>query len=254
MATGAPWPAPVRWRRRGPADRRRRTRHVRQLRAVPAALPDVPGDGRGGAVATRPHRSDARRAVGGRAGHRRLRRVHGDLRAVPRLRAGVPERRAVRQPDGGDPRRRSPAQHRITPWWQRLGFRALGHHRLLLVGSTAARASRSELHLVPAAPRALAGCRCAGRRRCGRPARRVAVHRLRHGRVAARRPPRDRRGARRGRRHVRRCRAAAALLRRAARPRRAGATRRARWPQRGDASRCPAMRRSSSTRPAAARR
>jgi glycolate oxidase iron-sulfur subunit len=25
---------------------------------------------------------------------------------------------------------------RMTPWWQRLGFRALGHHRLLLAGST----------------------------------------------------------------------------------------------------------------------
>jgi glycolate oxidase iron-sulfur subunit len=28
------------------------------------------------------------------------------------------------------------AQRRMTPWWQRLGFRALGHHRLLLAGST----------------------------------------------------------------------------------------------------------------------
>lgn len=28
------------------------------------------------------------------------------------------------------------AQHRMTPWWQRLGYRVLGHHRLLLVGST----------------------------------------------------------------------------------------------------------------------
>ena len=29
------------------------------------------------------------------------------------------------------------AHGRITPWWQRIGFRALPHHRLLLVGSTA---------------------------------------------------------------------------------------------------------------------
>jgi glycolate oxidase iron-sulfur subunit len=29
------------------------------------------------------------------------------------------------------------ATRRMTPWWQRLAFRALGHHRLLLVGSTA---------------------------------------------------------------------------------------------------------------------
>jgi glycolate oxidase iron-sulfur subunit len=27
-------------------------------------------------------------------------------------------------------------QKRMTPWWQRLGYRALAHHRLLLVGST----------------------------------------------------------------------------------------------------------------------
>ena len=27
-------------------------------------------------------------------------------------------------------------QHRMTPWWQRLGYRLLGHHRVLLAGST----------------------------------------------------------------------------------------------------------------------
>ena len=27
-------------------------------------------------------------------------------------------------------------QHRMTPWWQSAGYRVLGHHRLLLVGST----------------------------------------------------------------------------------------------------------------------
>jgi glycolate oxidase iron-sulfur subunit len=36
----------------------------------------------------------------------------------------------------------------ITPWWQRLGFRVLGHHRTLLVGSTAI-ATAQRLHLVP---------------------------------------------------------------------------------------------------------
>ena len=36
--------------------------------------------------------------------YRRLRAVHGDVRAVPRLRAGVPQRRAVRPTDGGHPR------------------------------------------------------------------------------------------------------------------------------------------------------
>lgn len=40
------------------------------------------------------------------------------------------------------------AQHRITPWWQRLGFAVLGQHRLLLVGSTLL-AFAQRLHLVP---------------------------------------------------------------------------------------------------------
>ncbi len=39
-------------------------------------------------------------------------------------------------------------ERRITPWWQRLGYRVLGHHRLLLVGSTAL-AVAQRLHLVP---------------------------------------------------------------------------------------------------------
>jgi glycolate oxidase iron-sulfur subunit len=37
----------------------------------------------------------------------------------------------------------------ITPWWQRLGFRLLAHHRALLVGSTALAAAQ-RLRLVPA--------------------------------------------------------------------------------------------------------
>lgn len=40
------------------------------------------------------------------------------------------------------------AQHRITPWWQRLGFSVLGRHRLLLAGSTVL-AGAQRLHLVP---------------------------------------------------------------------------------------------------------
>jgi glycolate oxidase iron-sulfur subunit len=40
------------------------------------------------------------------------------------------------------------ADKQMTPWWQRLGYRALGHHRLLLVGSTAL-AVAQRLHLVP---------------------------------------------------------------------------------------------------------
>lgn len=37
---------------------------------------------------------------------------------------------------------------KITPWWQRLGFRVLPHHRLLLAGSTAL-ALGQRLHVVP---------------------------------------------------------------------------------------------------------
>ncbi len=40
------------------------------------------------------------------------------------------------------------AQKRMTPWWQRIGYRALGHHRLLLVGSTLL-AVAQRLGLVP---------------------------------------------------------------------------------------------------------
>jgi glycolate oxidase iron-sulfur subunit len=40
------------------------------------------------------------------------------------------------------------AQHRMTPWWQRLGFRVLGHHRILLGGSTVL-ALAQRAHLVP---------------------------------------------------------------------------------------------------------
>ena len=39
-------------------------------------------------------------------------------------------------------------RHRITPWWQRWGFAVLGHHRLLLTGSTLL-AVAQRLHLVP---------------------------------------------------------------------------------------------------------
>ncbi|MET0911400.1 MAG: (Fe-S)-binding protein [Ilumatobacteraceae bacterium] len=38
--------------------------------------------------------------------------------------------------------------NRVTPWWQRLGYRILGHHRLLLAGSSAL-AVAQRLHLVP---------------------------------------------------------------------------------------------------------
>jgi glycolate oxidase iron-sulfur subunit len=40
------------------------------------------------------------------------------------------------------------SQGRITPWWQRAGYRVLGHHRLLLAGSTLL-AGAQRLRLVP---------------------------------------------------------------------------------------------------------
>jgi glycolate oxidase iron-sulfur subunit len=40
------------------------------------------------------------------------------------------------------------AQKRMTPWWQKLGYRALGHHRMLLVGSSAIAAAQ-RVRLVP---------------------------------------------------------------------------------------------------------
>ncbi len=39
-------------------------------------------------------------------------------------------------------------QRRMTPWWQRVGYRVLGHHRLLLAGSTLL-AVAQRIHLVP---------------------------------------------------------------------------------------------------------
>ena len=75
------------------------------------------------------------------------------------------------------------ATGRMTPWWQRLGLRALGHHRLLLAGSTAL-AVGQRVRLVPRRlglprlPAATAGAASIGHRR-------VVVHRLRDGRLAA---------------------------------------------------------------------
>ena len=39
-------------------------------------------------------------------------------------------------------------ERRMTPWWQRVGFRLLGRHRLLLAGSTLL-ALAQRAHLVP---------------------------------------------------------------------------------------------------------
>ena len=80
----------------------------------------------------------------------------------------------------------------ITPRWQRLAFSVLGRHRLLLAGSTLL-ALAQRVRLVPARlglPRlALRRGRAPG---C-HGSRRVAVHRMRDGRVATRDPPCHRR-------------------------------------------------------------
>jgi glycolate oxidase iron-sulfur subunit len=60
---------------------------------------------------------------------------------------GLPERRAVRGVDGADAT--ALADRRADdPWWQRVGFRILPRHRVLLAGSTAL-AVGQRLRLVP---------------------------------------------------------------------------------------------------------
>ena len=53
-----------------------------------------------------PHRGDALGALGREPGGRHVRPLHGRVRAVPRVPVGVPERRPLRAPDGGDAARR----------------------------------------------------------------------------------------------------------------------------------------------------
>ena len=185
----------VRWEHRETSPRRQRSGHVRQLRAVPAALPDVPRDRRRGVVAARPDLGDARRPLRRRRGHRRLRALHGDVRAVPRLRAGVPQRRAVRPADGGHPRHAGCA----------------AAHDAVVAAARVPRArppsaAAGRLDVARRRPTVATGAEADGAAEAGaapRPApdadrrRRVAVHRLRHGCMAARDAPQHRQGARR---------------------------------------------------------
>ena len=128
--------------------RRRRTEHVRRLRAVPPALPDVSCHRRGGALASRADRCHACSRMAWRPDRRRLRRDHGDLRAVPRVRTGVPQRRPFRSPDrrarGSTSSRAGGSRHGGS------GSDSLcsPRHRLLLAGSTAL-ALAQRLRLVP---------------------------------------------------------------------------------------------------------
>ena len=115
--------------------------------------------------------------------------LHGRVRAVPRLRGGVPVGRAVRPPDGGHPRRRWPPTRPLP----RRGGSGSATGRSATTGccSPARRRwpSRSGCTSCRSAARACrrlpaASSRAAASRRGDR---RVAVHRLRDGRVAARR-------------------------------------------------------------------
>ena len=157
------------------------------------------------------------------------------------------------------PRRRSPS----ATWSPRAGsappYALLSRHRTLLAGSSLL-AVAQRARLVPPRARRLADPRPAAARPPagvdggpGYRARRVAVHRMRDGRLAAGDAP-GHGGARRShRRHHPLVVGPGRLLRRAARPRRAG--RPGPPPRRtGDGRRCRATRRSSSTRPDAVRR
>ena len=169
----------------------------------------------------------------------------------PACPSGVPFGRLIEGDHGEELARRAHASRRAG---SDSAFSMLPRHRLLLAGSTLlAVAQRLRL-----APRRLGvGPAPAAARRPAVDAhrlRRLAVHRVRDGRVAARDPSQHGAGARRPGRHVRRSRRdVGVVLWRAAHARRT--------PRRGRGAgaatswrRCPATRRSSSTRPAAARR
>ena len=186
---------------------------MRRLRPVPAALPDVPRQRRGGAVAARSDRRDASRRVARRPDRRRLRRT-SSRRACS---AGVASRRARAGcrtvTSSRRPRRRSPS----ATTSRRAGS---GRLRDALPTSDparrvdAARGRPAAARLVPRAGRRLADPPAAAPRSpagvdrgAGRRTRRVAVHRMRDGRLAAGDAPRhggarrrDRRDAPAGRR------------------------------------------------------
>ena len=198
---------------------------MRGLRAVPAALPDVPGHGRGGALAAWTHRRDARRAVARAptADDEFVRFMETCVQCrgcEPACPSGVPFGRLME-----GTRIALADEQRTAPRWLRAGFDVLGRHRTLLAGSSiagrrpaaAAGAAAGRARPPPAAPRP---GRAPDRRR------RVAVHRLRDGRLDARHAPLDGRADRARRRDVRRPRRVRCVLRGAARPCRARCRRR----------------------------
>ena len=156
---------------------------------------------------------------------RRLPAHDGDLRAVPRLRGRVPVGRAVRSPHGGRARvagtlqdgatRSSASRRRVAGLRRRVAAALVVARAHVADVARAAPAARAET-VRPAT--ALVALVARTPQRC-RAARRVSLHRVRHGRVAARRPPCRAHGDERGRRASRARRTRRRLLRRAPRAR-----------------------------------
>ncbi len=154
-------------------------------------LPDLSGHRRGVGLAPRAHRGHAGGA-GGRP-HGRASSPTSWAAACSAGRARWPVPRPC--PSAGswrEPARPWPTGTGAVPWWQRAAYGVLGQHRLLLAlssaGAVAQRcASRPEAPGPPPRPAAPAAApAAAGAQR----KRRVAVHRLRHGRLAAPGAPR----------------------------------------------------------------
>ncbi len=163
-----------------------------ELWSVLAALPDFPCHRRGGSLASRANRRHACRSFRRRRGQQRLRALHGDLCAVPRVRARLSERCAVRAVDGGHPRHVGQSESHdslvATPRLPRARPPSFAAGRLHL--------ARNRSASPPGAKAAgLAGvglaARCAAR---GNRRRGVAVHRLRDGCVATRHASQHRQG------------------------------------------------------------
>lgn len=156
---------------------------MRELRAVSATLPDVSRHGGGGAVSAWAHRGDEGRACRRRTRVHRVRSVHGNLRAVSRLRTGVPLRSSLWSVAGGSPyHARPPTPHHTTLATSRIqGTRApssaaCGIDAAGIGATTATRtAVAGDTALAVAAPRHTGIHR----------RRRVVVHRLCDGRLAA---------------------------------------------------------------------
>ncbi len=154
-----------------------------------------------------------------RRGQRRLRPFHGNVCAVPRLRAGLSQRRAVRSADGGHPRHagRSEAHDALvaTPRLPRARPPSPAARRLDVLGSCTAPATWCRSGWVCRVAIATRGVSPVADRR-----RDMAVHRLRDGCLATRHASQHRQGARGRRCHVSPARRRRRVLRRAARPRR----------------------------------